>query len=79
MHGLWAGSPVGMCERQPHIHVSLLLFVPLFPSENKQVNSLKKSFNLSNFFFKNAIFLALVTGLPEYSEYNENFCIPSIL
>ena len=28
MPGLWARSPVGMCERQPHIEVSLPLSLP---------------------------------------------------
>ena len=32
MPGLQARSPVGACERQPHIDVSLPLFLPPFPS-----------------------------------------------
>ena len=32
MPGLWAGSPIGAYERQPHIDVPLPLFLPPFPS-----------------------------------------------
>ena len=32
MSGLWARSPAGTCEMEPHIDVSLPLFLPPFSS-----------------------------------------------
>ena len=53
MPGLWAGSLVGVCERQPYIDVSLPLFSSPFPS---------LKINKYNLFFLSALMTKQDTG-----------------
>ena len=46
--GCGPGSQLGESKRQPHSDVSLPLFLPPFPSVNKQIKSLKKVLKSGN-------------------------------
>ena len=54
MAGLRARYPVGACERQPHIDVSLPLFLPLFPSKIK--------FKTPNYIYKCNTLISFLSG-----------------